>query len=319
MTPVLQSALAHKDQLQAVKLNHKQIITFANELTPRELNTITLNMFKHNWDTDIAWKMLLVFNAVNFCYWAEAGQSKWSIEVEGEKLDGSLALLRLIEHTAISQPQILDPEFLAGLEPSYFEQLVAAENPLPIIPERIANLRSFGAAIVAKYHDDPKQIITQANSCARQTLDDLVTNFDCFQDESKYRGEPVYFWKRAQLLIKAYNDYRLIKGEKSLQNMHVLTGFADYKVPQILRHLDLIEYSPELSEQVDSLKLIPKDSNWENEIRIASILVVEEITQTIRKKGKQINPCEVDSILWNRASQNKDAMQPYHRTYTSAY
>ena len=44
--------------------------------------------------------------------------------------------------------------------------------------------------------------------------------------------------------------------------------FADYRVPQILRHVRILRYSAALSETVDSLKVVPFGSDEETEIRL---------------------------------------------------
>jgi len=56
-----------------------------------------------------------------------------------------------------------------------------------------------------------------------------------------------------------------------------LTMFADYRVPQILRHLGIFQYSAELADAIDSEKELPYSSKWEVEIRAATVLAVETI------------------------------------------
>ena len=60
----------------------------------------------------------------------------------------------------------------------------------------------------------------------------IVREFSGFRDEAIYKGEQIFFYKRAQILcadlIGAYND---IEHPKKFKNKEELTMFADYRVP----------------------------------------------------------------------------------------
>ena len=58
--------------------------------------------------------------------------------------------------------------------------------------------------------------------------------------------------------------------------------FADYRVPQILRELDILKYSEGLSKLVDSETELPYSSEYEVEIRALTIVAVEEILVRIQ-------------------------------------
>ena len=49
--------------------------------------------------------------------------------------------------------------------------------------------------------------------------------------------------------------------------MNEVTMFADYRVPQILLHLGVLEYSPSLLNKIKLKEEIPFGSEEENEIR----------------------------------------------------
>ena len=53
--------------------------------------------------------------------------------------------------------------------------------------------------------------------------------------------------------------------------------FADYRVPQILRHVDIFEYSKELSDKIDQEQELPYSCEEEIEIRAATVVAVENI------------------------------------------
>lgn len=58
--------------------------------------------------------------------------------------------------------------------------------------------------------------------------------------------------------------------------------FADYRVPQILRELNILKYSSTLSQLVDSEVELAYSSDYEVEIRALTIVAVEEILARIK-------------------------------------
>ncbi len=58
--------------------------------------------------------------------------------------------------------------------------------------------------------------------------------------------------------------------------------FADYRVPQILRELNILNYSDNLAQLVDTETELEYSSEFEVEIRALTIVAVEEILSKIR-------------------------------------
>ena len=79
----------------------------------------------------------------------------------------------------------------------------------------------------------------------------IVNSFKTFKDERTYNGKTIYFYKLAQLLTSDILHIR-----EYLENVKVdysnLIGCADYKIPQTLRALGIIEYDYELSNIIDA-------------------------------------------------------------------
>lgn len=95
--------------------------------------------------------------------------------------------------------------------------------------------------------------------------------------------------------------------------------FADYRVPQILRHMGVMVYSAELSRKVDALEEIPFGSAEEIEIRAATIVAVERLQQCLQDQGRTLLVLEVDWLLWQWGEAIKDTIKPHHRTLTIYY
>ena len=62
-----------------------------------------------------------------------------------------------------------------------------------------------------------------------------------------------------------------------------LVGCADYKIPQVLRSLGILEYDEELSELVDKKQEIEENSSYEVEIRANMIIAIDFIKKELKK------------------------------------
>jgi hypothetical protein len=56
-----------------------------------------------------------------------------------------------------------------------------------------------------------------------------------------------------------------------------LTMFADYRVPQILRNMNILAYSAELAARVDAREEVACGSDYETEIRASTVVCVDRI------------------------------------------
>jgi len=113
-------------------------------------------------------------------------------------------------------------------------------------------------------------------------------NLEKFRDFYKN----LYFLKPNQLL---YFEYILAKKltNKFKDELESLTIFADYKIPQILISFGLIELPNRYLIKIKKGKIIRKFSLFENELRLASILLGEEIGLKLK-----IPSYRIDNILW---------------------
>lgn len=76
--------------------------------------------------------------------------------------------------------------------------------------------------------------------------------FPGFRDHSIYKGRQVFFYKRAQICVADIYGSFGGKGLGEFEDIDHLTMFADYRVPQILYHMGVIDYSNELKKKSNS-------------------------------------------------------------------
>lgn len=78
----------------------------------------------------------------------------------------------------------------------------------------------------------------------------LTENFDNFQDHMIYKGHQIHFYKRAQILIgDIYAKYQG-KGLGHFSDIHEITMYPDYRVPQVFDNEGVFEYSEELKKKI---------------------------------------------------------------------
>ena len=97
--------------------------------------------------------------------------------------------------------------------------------------------------------------------------------------------------------------------------------FADYRVPQILRAMNVLEYTPELASIIDSEngEELPWGGKAEVEIRAQTVVAVELLQQSLQAKGCEMMTVELDWLLWQKGEDTKDKILPHHRTLTIYY
>lgn len=134
----------------------------------------------------------------------------------------------------------------------------------------------------------------------------------------------MHFYKRAQIFVAdlwgAYGRPSDPNHPFFFHDIHALTMFADYRIPQLLHHFGVLQYSPELMNVIETLGEIPFGSKHETEIRACTIIAVEELKRKLNSnQGISLTSIEVDWILWNWGENIKEDIKPHHRTLTIYY
>ena len=316
---VLESIRPHVNSLQYVNFDEDAIKNFSSEINKKNLHLSVISLTKYDWDLTNLLQLIFFFNSMVFCFWAEKDKPKWTIKVGGEELDGAVALFRTLEERLHEDTNFLNVGKISSMSLPDFKKMFKGNVEIPLLKERYDTFLKTSQILERKFNGKFTEILKQSGSNSSKMLALITENFSTFEDDSLYKGEKVYFQKRTQLQVKMVNDALLSKKLKCLKDLDVLTAFADYKVPQILRYFGMIKYHKDLAEKVDNFVLIEKDSIMENEIRIATVWAAELIRQEVAKKYPEVTASHIDSYLWNKAQSIKTDILPYHRTYTTAY
>ena len=319
MIDILTSTKSLLNDLQFVTIHRDGVKELADTVKESDLHTSELSLAKYKWDMDKLQHISFVFDSINYCFWSEKGKEKWSVERDGEKLDGSIALFRCLEHEARSNPKFFDSKYLEELDSAELSRILEGNVEIPLLNERLRCVKEIGNVLNKNFEGDFNKLLTKTDNNAVTLLNIIIDNFPLFRDTQKLENNELGFYKRAQLQVKVVNDINVSFGGKQLDNLDKLTAFADYKIPQLLRALGIITYTQDLSQRIDEQVLLPKNSREEIEIRVATIWGVEYLKEELKHKYNSVTSSHIDSMLWNLSQKPEIKTKPYHRTYTTAY
>jgi hypothetical protein len=319
MINVLETTNVVVDNSSLVKISTESIKRLVESVKPENLEISELNLFAYNWPLETALKLIMVFNSINYCFWAKKDEPKWTVKIGNKQLDGAIALFRCLEEEVKRNSDILSGDELADLSADHLNNILRGNVVIPLFNERLECLREMGKMTESKFRNDLLKVFNESENDAIKLVDLIVSSFPKFNDVSNLKGKDVAFYKRAQLNSKMVNDLLVANGKEELKNLDKLTAFADYKIPQILRRFGVLEYVPELANKVDNMELIQVNSREEIEIRANMIWAVEFIKQELKKKFDFVTSSHVDSMLWSMSQTKTPDEKPYHRTLTTAY
>ena len=299
------------DNSTYVKINYEKLNNFINNLD--ELNyqhwskEVNLNLNEKEWII-----LAILIESMNFCFWAKP---KWKIEYHKDILSGSNALFYSVIKEVENNKKFLDINYLYNLKYQDFKKIfTSVEGEIPLIENRFNNFKE----VVNVIHNDSNFFTELFKINSDQELLKFITSkFISFDDKSLYKGEIIYFNKRATLLV---NDLYYLSDtiRKNVKNVNNLSGCADYGIPRTFRDYGILEYNNILAEKVDNEKEILHDSHMEVEIRANMLYAMELIKEKLQEKGIIINSVELDNLIW-WMGKKQDKKTPAHHTITIYY
>ena len=291
-----------------VKINYNKLDEFIKNIDCNNLkNWLMFNPYNLlDLDIEIIINLLLVFECICYSFW---GEPKWTIETEEGYKDGSDALFYIMINY-VKKSNNVDFSEISFDE---FKHLLKGNVNIPLLKERYETITEVSKIVNEKMNGNVYNYIKNLSSDV-ELLDLIVNSFKTFKDERIYNGKTIYFYKLAQLLT---SDILHIRGY--LENVKVdysnLIGCADYKIPQTLRALGIIEYDYKLSNLVDSRYELEISSKYEVEIRASQIVVIDYI----KSKFKNVNSIDINDYLFTYSKKVKNIVRPYHLCRNTNY
>ncbi len=288
-----------------IKEAHVYFQGFQKEWLPND--KLGINNFK----VEDKIKYLIICESLNFCFWDTP--IKWKIEYQNVWYSGSYALFFSITKALQNGYDLLNPEYLEKIDINTIDEIFKGTTSIPMLEERLSILKELANEFKTFNYEDFLNVHSDI-----ELLNKIITNFSNFKDISIYKGDKVYFFKRAMLLVgDLLSNVEEIKN--NILNNDNMLACADYKIPQVLRHLGILEYSEDLKELIDNKKEVIHDSEEEIEIRAGMLYAIELIKKELEDKNIHLNSSEIDNSLW-LLSKNPDFKEhPHHLTRTIYY
>jgi hypothetical protein len=320
MRDVLETVKRVAEVSRRVRIDHQVLADFCDTLLKNDIGVPPWNERYHyrGGDRDTV-AYLLVLDSLNFCFWPKSGKAKWEIDYESETLSGYYALAASLKKAVASGIPIIKADYLTGLSLDELKQVLDGRGELQLLEDRVHILNGLGRVLSHRYEGEASNVVAAAGNSAVELVRLIAERLPSFKDVAGYQGYTVFFYKRAQIFAADLYAAFQGKGWGSFTDIERLTAFADYKLPQVLRHLDILRYDQALSEKVDRGTLLDAGSPEEVEIRAGTIWAVELMRRKLERRGRIFKAIEIDWILWNMGQDVAFKAKPYHFTRSVFY
>lgn len=314
---VLNSTLYVVENADFVKIKHDRLIelskSFEHQVDSNWLQNSPFAIESLNDEEKLMFSV--VFNGISFSYW---GEPYWNVEYKGIlHTRGSWSLVASIFRSIEEGNSLLNPIILKSLQTQELRNILRGNTEIPLLQDRVNILNRIGEVIVMSYSGKFSNFLKKYGQDAITLQDAIVSYFQpAFDDSYDYKGRKVYFNKRAQAMIESIHSIFNGKSYGNINNIEELTALADYIIPNLLRSLNVLEYSEDLVKIIDSKSYIEKGSHYEIEIRATTVWVVELIKRELASKGIRSKAQSINDYLW---TIGRDVKTPFHQVRTTAY
>jgi hypothetical protein len=304
------------EQARSVRIVPEAVERLAERLAAAPVERPSWRVLPHWWDeSDLTAQYVFVLDTLNFSFW---GEPKWRVEYRGRWYDGYWALAAALRRAIEDAHGILNAEGMVNVGPSDLAWIFAGEGELPLLAARATALQEAGWWLLRHWEGSFANAVRAAGGSAVALVERLAGELSSYRDVVRWRGREVRFLKRAQLLVADLFGAYEGRGLGAFSDLEQLTAFADYKVPQVLRELGVLEYGPELAAAIAAGQELWYGSDWEVEIRATTVWAVERLRQALAARGVALRAFELDWYLWS-AAQGMRFQHPYHRTRSIFY
>lgn len=250
---------------------------------------------------------LLIYEAIDFSFW---GNPKWTINVDKGQEDGSTALLYAI----LKYVKEKDTTDFSNITKDEFRKILKGNVEIPLFEERYSIIKNVSKIVNKEMNGNFYEFIKDITADT-ELFEIIVKYFPNFKDERKYNDKTIYFYKLAQLLTSDILHIRELKENIKVDYSHII-GCADYKIPQVMRGLGILEYSDDLAKIIDNKEEIEENSQYEVEIRANMLVVIDKIAKELHHRVCHI---DINDYIWCQAKNGDVQLRPYHLTRTTNY
>jgi hypothetical protein len=307
---VRQSCAAVAERAHFVAIARDALTAYAASLPLDAITTPTLDPAYHFvGDADDTLAYLLTLDTINF------GSGYFPRMRKRGALSGYYTVAVSLKE-AFEREGVWDAAGLAAMTPARCAAVFGQAPDFPLMALFAQALADLGHLLLAEYDGQPRALLSAADGSAER-LSSLLTAMPFYRDVATHDGQPVAFYKRAQL---APADLALALAPPTgasaplFADLDRLTIFADNLVPHVLRVDGVLRYDPALLARINAEEPIPAGSAEEVEIRACAVHAVELLKAELHRRGQPVTANQLDYYLWNRGGGPHYKAQPRHRS-----
>ena len=259
--------------------------------------------------------LTLLIDCLNFCFWSD---EPWSVEFAGRTWTRTYAMYAGVLRAVAEDSSWLTPQRWAAANSRDVLHVFRGQGRIPLADKRVEVLNETGRCLLESFDGCFANAVEQADGRARRLAYLVADRFPSFRDAPTYQGRTVAILKRAQICAADLHHNWARCALPSLSGLDELTIFADYRLPQYLRHIGVMVLSPRLAERIDAEQLIEAESEEEIELRCATVAASDLLREELRRSGVTLPAWHLDYVLWER-SHDPEINFPHHRTQTVYY
>lgn len=333
-TPVRRTVSEAANHLKHVSIDNNQIEAIADEWAsddfelPEWRAPVFLDESEPGVSVDELIDFFFVGNSINFAFRDFETGEKFKCRYKGNTWSGAMGMWACLKRAYESGVPILSGRELSKLSKVEVQNIFRfREGPeMPMLDERHLILTSIGDRLATEYRGSFHNLIKDSEPClyaeGEGIVDRLVTEVPYFRDSQTISvphnaNFEVHFHKRAQLAPAMVYGRLQNQGEFEIDDPAAFTVFADYNLPNILRHLGAIEYDSKLSQSISRGELMESGCREEVEIRCATVYASDLLLENLNeRRSATVYAPELDYKLF---SEREEVDSPVHRVETTNY
>lgn len=319
----------HKENL-FVSVDYNALVRCAAEEHAKGFQTPNWRMegalAKHDW---VFAANSVVINALNFAFNIfETPDVKYCFKKGG--FTGALAMAeRMYQFYGEKFIQAHDIERLLASHIIRTKYFLDGEECIPLRELRTKCLIEVAEVLEREYGGNPLNILEEAMvwdekqkrsvwyafNNGKGIVEILTSKFpvaygDTWQFSDSAGTHELKFNKKAQLVaLLLYGRGFNSKALPPLVDIRAVGPLADYQVPNALRSLGILQYSPELASRIDNWQEIEAGSREELEIRLATVVVCVKLLDEMNRyhaieQWPLLNISQLDYWLWMKGKQS---------------
>ncbi|MFH1820596.1 MAG: queuosine salvage family protein [Candidatus Nealsonbacteria bacterium] len=257
-------------------------------------------------------------DSINFCFWNIQGKERWEIEKDGKWIHGYHAFAHAIKNAFLVDKRLFNASYLSSITFNEFSKIFNGKGELLLLRERHEIIQGNFKILRKKHGGKALNLVVAGENNVNSLVELIIKDFPTFRDCIDFRGQKVYFLKRAQLFVSDINHAFQGENYGYFKNMKDLTIFVDYKLPQLLELEGVLVYNEKIRNKIKNRELIKKGSEEESEIRANTIYACEILLRELNILGRKLTSNNLDWMLWVLSQENQSPL-PYHRTITTNY